>query len=185
MAEQEQIDGMMLDLDGTSNKSSLGANAILGVSLASAYAAAAGRKKREFFEYLAGNEVMSLPVPMMNIINGGAHANNNLDIQEFMVLPAGAPSFSEALRYGAEIFHALKKRLQQHGMVTSVGDEGALLQICLEMMRHLILLCSQLKILAWLQGKTCSWVWIVLVLSFTVMANTICRQKIVFCHHKK
>ncbi len=123
VTEQEQIDGMMLELDGTGNKSSLGANAILGVSLASAYAAAAGQKK-EFYQYLAGNEVMSLPVPMMNIINGGAHANNNLDIQEFMVLPAGAPSFSEALRYGVEIFHALKKRLHQQGMVTSVGDEG-------------------------------------------------------------
>ena len=120
---QMEIDNLMVDLDGTANKSKLGANAILGVSLAAAYAASAV-KKMPLYRYLGGDQGYSLPVPMMNIINGGAHANNNLDIQEFMILPVGAPSFSEALRYGVEVFHALKKRLMQKSMMTSVGDEG-------------------------------------------------------------
>ena len=121
--EQEGIDMKMLELDGTENKSQLGANAILGVSLAAAHAAAADQSL-PLYRYLGCSGPYTMPVPMMNIINGGAHANNNLDIQEFMVLPVGAPSFSEALRYGAEIFHALKKRLSQQGLVTAVGDEG-------------------------------------------------------------
>lgn len=122
-ADQAGIDQTMLDLDGTKNKEKLGANAILAVSLATAYAAANARQT-PLYEYLGGDGPFEMPVPMMNIINGGAHANNQLDIQEFMILPVGAPSFSEALRYGAEVFHALKKRLQQSGHVTSVGDEG-------------------------------------------------------------
>lgn len=120
---QETIDMAMLELDGTENKSQLGANAILGASLAVAHAAAADHQL-PLYRYLGGQGPYTMPVPMMNIINGGAHANNNLDIQEFMILPVGAPSFSEALRYGAEIFHALKKRLVQQGLVTAVGDEG-------------------------------------------------------------
>ena len=120
---QETIDMAMLELDGTENKSQLGANAILGASLAVAHAAAADHQL-PLYRYLGGQGPYTMPVPMMNIINGGAHANNNLDIQEFMILPVGAPSFSEALRYGAEIFHVLKKRLVQQGLVTAVGDEG-------------------------------------------------------------
>lgn len=120
---QEEIDRKMIELDGTENKSHLGANAILGVSLAVAYAAA--REAREpLYRYLGGEGPFTMPVPMMNIINGGAHANNNLDIQEFMIIPVGAPNFAEALRCGAEIFQALKKRLNAQRLVTSVGDEG-------------------------------------------------------------
>ena len=115
----------MTELDGTPNKSRLGANAILAVSLALAKAAAA-EAGQPLYRHLAGKDVSAfqLPVPMMNIINGGAHADNNVDIQEFMILPVGAPSFAEALRYGAEVFHALKGVLQSQGMATSVGDEG-------------------------------------------------------------
>lgn len=120
---QEDIDNCMLELDGTDNKSKFGANAILGVSLAVAHAAASNAHM-PLYRYLGGAVSLYLPVPMMNIINGGAHANNNLDIQEFMILPARAPSFKEALRYGVEVFHHLKKRLSDMGQSTSVGDEG-------------------------------------------------------------
>lgn len=126
-ADQKALDGVMLDLDGTENKAKLGANAILSVSLAAAKAAAleAGLPLYAHIAELngsAGN--YSLPVPMMNIVNGGEHADNNVDIQEFMVQPTGAASFSEALRYGAEIFHALKSVLKKQGLSTAVGDEG-------------------------------------------------------------
>jgi enolase len=120
---QEDIDSTMIELDGTDNKSRLGANAILGVSLAVAHAAASA-VKQPLYRYLGGEGPFSMPVPMMNIINGGAHANNALDIQEFMILPVGAPTFSEGLRAGAEIFHALKKILSSKLYATSVGDEG-------------------------------------------------------------
>lgn len=126
-ADQQAIDGVMLDLDGTENKSKLGANAILAVSLAAAKAAAtqAGLPLYAHIAQLNGTPgVYSLPVPMMNIVNGGEHADNNVDIQEFMVQPTGASSFSEALRYGAEIFHALKSVLGKQGLSTAVGDEG-------------------------------------------------------------
>ncbi len=113
----------MIELDGTETKARLGANAMLAVSLASAHAAAADRKL-PLYRHLAGEHDVAMPVPMMNIINGGAHADNSLDIQEFMILPVGAPSFPEALRYGAEIFHALKKILHGKGLNTAVGDEG-------------------------------------------------------------
>jgi enolase len=113
----------MIDLDGTENKSKLGANAILGVSMAVAKAAAA-YSGLHLFEYLGGFNARELPVPMMNIINGGSHADNNVDFQEFMIIPVGAPSFKEALRYGAEVFHSLKSVLHDKGMNTSVGDEG-------------------------------------------------------------
>ncbi len=117
------IDNKMIDLDGTENKSRLGANAILAVSLAAAQAGALERGE-PLFSYLGGSEAVTLPVPMMNIINGGEHADNSIDMQEFMIIPAGAPSFSEALRYGVEVFHALKKVLAARGLSTAVGDEG-------------------------------------------------------------
>lgn len=125
--EQANIDKIMIDLDGTENKENFGANAILAVSLANAKAAAM-EKKVQLFEHIADlngtSGQYSLPLPMMNIINGGEHADNNVDIQEFMVQPVGAKSFKEALRMGAEIFHALKKVLSSKGMNTAVGDEG-------------------------------------------------------------
>jgi enolase len=121
--DQAGLDARMIELDGSENKGRLGANALLSISLANAHAAArdAGQP---LYRYLGGQRAPLLPVPMMNIINGGAHANNSLDIQEFMILPVGAPSFREALRYGAEIFHTLKKILNEAGMSTAVGDEG-------------------------------------------------------------
>ncbi|MEL6325087.1 MAG: phosphopyruvate hydratase [Pseudomonadota bacterium] len=121
--EQIFIDRAMMDLDGTVNKGRIGANAILGVSLAVAKAAAAAHEL-PLFRYLGGPNANILPVPMMNILNGGAHADNPVDIQEFMVMPVGADSFAEALRMGAETFHALKKKLKAEGMGTNVGDEG-------------------------------------------------------------
>jgi len=121
--DQAFIDKTMIELDGTENKSRLGANAMLAVSMACARAAAE-QAGLPLYRYLGGAAPMALPVPMMNIINGGAHANNNIDMQEFMVIPVGAPSFREALRYGAEVFHALKKLLDDAGMATTVGDEG-------------------------------------------------------------
>ena len=120
---QAEIDRLMLKLDGTSAKSNLGANAILSVSMATA-ATAAKSHNVPLYAYLGGVSGFRLPVPMMNIINGGEHADNSVDLQEFMVMPSGAPSFREALRYGAETFHALKKILQSKGYATSVGDEG-------------------------------------------------------------
>ena len=122
-SEQAYIDRTLIDLDGTENKARLGANAMLAVSMAVARAAAE-ESGLPLYRYFGGSGAMSLPVPMMNVINGGAHANNNLDLQEFMILPIGAPSFREALRYGAEVFHALKKLLHDRGMSTAVGDEG-------------------------------------------------------------
>ncbi|KAA5804803.1 phosphopyruvate hydratase [Alkalicaulis satelles] len=122
-AEQRVIDEAMIELDGTPNKARLGANAILGVSLAAAKAAAQARGL-PLYRYLGGVNARILPAPMMNVINGGAHADNPVDFQEFMVMPTGLPSFSEALRCGAEIFHALKSTLKQGGYSTNVGDEG-------------------------------------------------------------
>ncbi len=121
--EQVFLDQNLIDLDGTENKSRLGANATLAVSMAVARAAAE-ETGLPLYRYFGGMGGMSLPVPMMNVINGGAHANNNLDLQEFMILPVGAPSFREAIRYGAEVFHALKKIIHDKGMSTAVGDEG-------------------------------------------------------------
>jgi enolase len=122
-ADQKGLDAKLIALDGTDNKGNLGANALLGVSMAAAHAVAAS-KKQALWQYLMVDGGGTLPVPMMNIINGGAHADNNVDVQEFMVLPVGAPNFAEALRYGAEIFHALKSVLKGRGLNTSVGDEG-------------------------------------------------------------
>jgi enolase len=121
--DQRLLDEKMLALDGTKNKSSLGANAILGVSLATARAAAIS-SNQSLFKYLGGGSAKTLPVPMMNILNGGAHADTNVDIQEFMIAPIGAQSFKESLRWGAEIYHSLKSVLKKKGLATSIGDEG-------------------------------------------------------------
>ncbi|MEW6406669.1 MAG: phosphopyruvate hydratase, partial [Chloroflexota bacterium] len=121
--DQTTLDYTLIGLDGTNNKGNLGANAILGVSLAAAKACAM-EVGVPLYRYLGGVGARRLPVPMMNILNGGAHADNNVDIQEFMVMPLGAPSFKEGLRMGAEIFHTLKKVLKGYGMNTAVGDEG-------------------------------------------------------------
>jgi enolase len=122
-SHQAEVDHLMIALDGTANKGRLGANAILGVSMAVAKAAAV-EAGLPLYAYLGGVGALRLPVPMMNILNGGKHADNSVDFQEFMVMPVGAPSFSEALRYGAETFHALRSILKQRGYATAVGDEG-------------------------------------------------------------
>ncbi|HJP12154.1 MAG TPA: phosphopyruvate hydratase, partial [Gammaproteobacteria bacterium] len=119
----QSIDQRMIDIDGTESKSRLGANSILAVSLACAHANA-NLKGEPLYRTFDFSDTYQLPVPMMNIINGGEHANNNVDIQEFMIIPAGAPNFKEALRYGAEVFHHLKSVLDQRGLNTAVGDEG-------------------------------------------------------------
>ena len=123
VTRQNIIDSMMIELDGTPNKGKLGANAILGVSMAAAHAAAA-YLEQPLYNYLGGFNGKTLPTPMMNILNGGDHADNNVDIQEFMILPVAAPTFKEALRTGAEVFHSLKKVLKDKGLNTAVGDEG-------------------------------------------------------------
>jgi enolase len=122
-ADQQGLDGRMVELDGTPNKARLGANAILGVSLAAAKAAAA-EESMTLWRYLGGEAAHVLPVPMMNVLNGGAHADNRVDFQEFMIVPVGAGSFSEGLRAGVEVFHALKRTLHDRGLATLVGDEG-------------------------------------------------------------
>jgi enolase len=122
-SEQAFLDKTLIELDGTENKSRLGANAMLAVSMAVARAAAE-EAGLPLYRYFGGSAAVQLPVPMMNVINGGAHANNNLDLQEFMILPVGAPSLREAIRWGAEVFHALKKIIHERGMSTAVGDEG-------------------------------------------------------------
>jgi enolase len=122
-SEQAALDRVLIELDGTPNKSRLGANAILGVSLAAAHAQAAD-EGLELWRYLGGEAARLLPVPLMNVLNGGAHADNKVDFQEFMVVPSGAETFSEALRMGAEVFHALKRTLDERGLATAVGDEG-------------------------------------------------------------
>ncbi len=119
----QNLDALLIKLDGTENKSQLGANAILAVSLAVAKAAASS-KKQPLYKFLGGEKAKILPIPLMNILNGGMHADNNLDIQEFMIMPVGAPAFSEALRYATEVFHHLKSLLKSKGLSTSVGDEG-------------------------------------------------------------
>jgi len=123
VTEQQNIDAKMIEVDGTANKGRLGANAILAISMASAHAAA-NEAGVPLYSYLGGNEANVMPVPMMNIINGGSHADNSVDIQEFMIVPVGAANITEAVRYGAEVFHALKKVLNDRGLNTAVGDEG-------------------------------------------------------------
>ncbi len=121
--DQEAIDRKLIELDGSENKKNLGANALLGVSLANAHAAAAF-SEQSLFRYLGGDRAVTLPVPMMNILNGGAHSDAPIDFQEFMIMPKGAPTFGEALRYGTEVFHALKAVLKDRGLSTAIGDEG-------------------------------------------------------------
>lgn len=123
VSRQAEIDGVMIELDGTPNKADLGANAILGVSMAVARAAALATGL-PLYAYLGGPDALRLPMPMMNILNGGKHADNSIDFQDVMVVPVGAPTSSETLRYGVEAFHALKTVLAQRGFATSVGDEG-------------------------------------------------------------
>src|SRR5580700_5587130 len=122
-SSQAALDRMLITLDGTPNKSRLGANALLAVSLAAAHASAA-EERLPLWRYLGGETAHVLPVPMMNVLNGGAHADNDVDFQEFMIVPAGARTFSEGLRMGAEVFHSLKKTLHERGLSTAVGDEG-------------------------------------------------------------
>lgn len=150
--EQKEIDDTLLALDGTKTKSNLGANAILAVSLAVARLAAMSQKK-PLYQYLNHDGVFSMPVPMMNIINGGAHADNNLDIQEFMILPVGANSIAEAIRYGAETFHALKKLLQQKKLNTAVGDEGGFAPNLRTNAEALELILSAIEIAGFKAGK--------------------------------
>ncbi len=154
-SNQYEIDSLMLNLDGTENKSKLGANAILGVSLAVAKACSLAYEQ-PLYRYLGGINATTLPVPMMNIINGGAHADNNIDFQEFMIAPVGANCFQEAIRMGAEVFHALKKVLHDKGLATSVGDEGGFapnlgsneegIQVILEAIKNAGYTTEQIKI---------------------------------------
>jgi enolase len=123
VADQTGLDEMMIELDGTANKGKLGANALLAVSMAVAKAAAE-ESALPLYRYIGGTNAKTLPIPMMNILNGGAHADNKIDFQEFMIMPVGAPTFSEGLRWGVEIFHTLKSVLKKKGFSTNVGDEG-------------------------------------------------------------
>jgi enolase len=142
--EQASIDATMIELDGTPNKKKLGANAILGVSLAVAKAAAA-QLGLPLYKYLGGPNAKTLPVPMMNIINGGAHSDAPIDFQEFMIMPIGAPTFSEAVRYGAEVFHSLKKVLHDRGLSTAVGDEGGFAPVLKDADDALATICKAIE----------------------------------------
>jgi enolase len=151
--DQEAIDRLLIELDGTPNKSKLGANAILGVSLAAARAAAISAKTPLYQSIGKSDSATLLPVPMMNILNGGAHATNNVDIQEFMIVPAGAPSYREALRYGAEVFHALKPLLKSKGYATGVGDEGGYAPDCASNEEALQLIVQAIRKAGYEPGK--------------------------------
>lgn len=152
-SEQVYIDDLMIRLDGTKNKGRLGANAILGVSLAVAKASAM-EADQSLYKYIGGAGARELPVPMMNILNGGAHADNNLDIQEFMIMPVGAPTFQEALRMGAEIFHSLKSLLKSKGLSVSVGDEGGFAPNLKSNEEALVLIIEAIKKAGYVAGKT-------------------------------
>ena len=150
--DQAYIDRKMIALDGTDNKGRLGANAILAVSMAVARASA-DELGLPLYRYLGGIGAVQMPVPMMNVINGGAHANNTLDLQEFMIIPAGAPTFREALRYGAETFHALKKIINGRGMSTAVGDEGGFAPQCESHEEAIELIMEAIKAAGYVPGK--------------------------------
>ena len=150
--DQAYIDRLMVKLDGTDNKSRLGANAILAVSMAVARAAAE-ESGQPLYRYFGGMGALQMPVPMMNVINGGAHANNNLDLQEFMIIPVGAPSLREALRYGAETFHALKKIINGRGMSTAVGDEGGFAPKCVSHEEAIELILEAIRSAGYEPGK--------------------------------
>ena len=152
---QEKIDRLMIDLDGTANKGRLGANAILGVSLATARAAA-DSLGLPLFRYISGAREPRLPLPMMNVLNGGEHADNNVDIQEFMIVPIGAPTFHEAVRYCSEVFHTLKGMLKDMGLSTSVGDEGGFAPNLEDNKQALTLLVEAIKKSGYISGKDIS-----------------------------
>ena len=173
--DQNAIDKKMIELDGTDTKERLGANAILAVSLANAHAAALENKKPLYVNL--GEDSFTMPVPMMNIINGGEHADNSVDLQEFMILPVGAPSFKEALRYGAEIFHTLKKVLHARGLNTAVGDEADLHQTWLRMKKPLKSYWKLLQQLDTKPAKIYSWAWMLPARNSTRMEFTRCHQK--------
>ncbi len=151
--DQEALDKLLIDLDGTPNKGKLGANAILGVSLAAARAAALTAKAPLYQSIAKSDNATLLPVPMMNILNGGAHATNNVDIQEFMVVPAGAPTYREGLRYGVEVFHALKSLLKAKGYATGVGDEGGYAPNCASNEEALQLIVQAIEKAGYQPGK--------------------------------
>ena len=173
--DQAGIDKIMIDLDGTENKSNFGANAILAVSLANAKAAAAS-KGQPLYEHIAELNgtpgKYSMPVPMMNIINGGEHADNNVDIQEFMIQPVGAKSLKEAVRMGSEVFHNLAKVLKAKGMNTAVGDEGGYAPNLVPTLKRWLLSLKPLKPLATSWAKTSLWRWTARLLNSTKTVNT-------------
>ena len=167
--DQTAIDQMMIELDGTENKSNLGANAILGVSLACAKAGAEA-SALPLYRYIGGTRAVTLPVPLMNIINGGAHADNNVDFQEFMIVPWGAPSFREGLRYGAEVFHALKKVLHGKKLNTAVGDEGGFAPDLKSNAEALDIIISAIEKAGFKPGKD-------IALALDVAASSFCKDK--------
>jgi enolase len=167
--DQAAIDHMMIELDGTDNKSKLGANAILGVSLACARAGAEAAAL-PLYRYIGGSRSVTLPVPLMNIINGGAHADNNVDFQEFMIVPWGAPSFREGLRYGAEIFHALKKVLHGRKLNTAVGDEGGFAPDLKSNAEALDVIMTAIEKAGFKPGKD-------IALALDVAASSFCKDK--------
>jgi enolase len=176
--EQKSLDEQMIALDGTENKAKLGANATLAVSLAAARAAT--EQKLPLFQYIAnlrGQTTLSMPVPMMNILNGGAHADNTVDIQEFMIEPVGFTSFAESLRAGAEIFHALKSVLKKQGLNTAVGDEGGFAPNFVQTKKQLLLFFKQLSKLVIKQVLTSCWHLTVHLQNFTKMVSTSLQVK--------
>lgn len=156
--EQRVIDQILLDLDGTENKASLGANAILGASLAVAKAAA-DASDLPLYKYLGGPNAHLLPVPMMNILNGGSHADSNVDIQEFMIAPIGAATFSEALRSGVEVYHALKALLKEKGLATGLGDEGGFAPSLASNREALDLITEAIQRAGYTPARTSPWHW--------------------------
>lgn len=167
--DQAAIDQMMIELDGTENKSNLGANAILGVSLACAKAGAEAAAL-PLYRYIGGTRAITLPVPLMNIINGGAHADNNVDFQEFMIVPWGAPSFREGLRYGAEVFHSLKKVLHGKKLNTAVGDEGGFAPDLKSNSEALDIIMTAIEKAGFKPGKD-------IALALDVAASSFCKDK--------
>lgn len=167
--DQAAIDQMMIELDGTENKSNLGANAILGVSLACAKAGAEAAAL-PLYRYIGGTRAITLPVPLMNIINGGAHADNNVDFQEFMIVPWGAPSFREGLRYGAEVFHSLKKVLHGKNLNTAVGDEGGFAPDLKSNAEALDIIMTAIEKAGYKPGKD-------IALALDVAASSFCKDK--------
>lgn len=178
VTEQNAIDQLLIELDGTENKGKLGANAILGVSMACARAAA-DFLQIPLYQYLGGFNSKTLPVPMMNIVNGGEHADNNVDIQEFMIMPVGAPNFREALRMGAQIFHSLKSVLSAKGLNTAVGDEGGFAPNLGSNEEALQTIVEAIEKPASNLMKKLNLLWMLHLLSSTTKktANTICLAK--------